>query len=47
MEKLEVIIRNFCKTNSGKEEIDFNLFQFPESLFQQYAEKHTFNQFKG
>jgi len=47
MEKIERIIREFCKTNSGQDIIDFNLFKNPEDLHAEYCKNKTLSQFKG
>ena len=47
MQGLEVIIKNFCKSNAGKDSIDFSIFKNPGNLSQQLGFVLPLNQFKG
>ena len=47
MEKLETVIKNFCKSNTGKTDTDFSLFKSPDNLYKQFGAEHTLNKFKG
>ncbi len=47
MEKLEIVIKKFCKSNTGKTDTDFNLFKDPEDLYKQFGINYTLNKFKG
>jgi superfamily II DNA or RNA helicase len=47
MNKLINIIKNFCKSNASKNEIDFSIFKSPEYLHSKLNLNLTLNQFKG
>ncbi|MGR3177133.1 MAG: DEAD/DEAH box helicase family protein [Candidatus Anammoxibacter sp.] len=47
MDKLETVIKNFCKANTGKTVVDFSLFKNPEDLHKQFSAEYAFNKFKG
>ena len=47
MQKLESFIRDFCKSNTGKDSIDFSIFKNPENLSHQLGFVFPLNHFKG
>ena len=47
MQKLESTIKTFCKSNAGKESVDFSIFKNPENLSHQLGFVIPLNQFKG
>jgi len=46
MDKLEAIARSFCTANIGQQEINFNAFKNPESLYKQFGERKRVNSFQ-
>jgi superfamily II DNA or RNA helicase len=47
METLETVIKNFCKSNTGKTDTDFGLFKNPDDLYKKFGAGYTLNKFKG
>ena len=47
MERLEILIKKLCISNTGKVDADFSLFKNPEDLYRQFGINYTLNKFKG
>ena len=47
MTELEKIIKNFCKKNANKQDIDFSKFQDPRKFHNEFGGNLPFNKFKG
>ena len=47
MEKLEIVIKKFCKFNAGRTGTDFSLFKNPKNLYKHFGADYTLNKFKG
>lgn len=47
MDKLQSFIKQYCLSNRGKKEIDFNLLKDPGDLYNRFGAGRSENQFKG